>query len=238
MTNQPTPFTWAGLRAGILGAGAPAAGGFVFGIAFGLLADQVGLALSTAVLMSMLVYSGTAQFVSLQAWGDPIPLAAICGAILATNARYVLLGASVRPWFHGISPAKTYASLFLLSEGNWAPALRERLEGRMDAAYMLGCGLAMYVSWVSATAIGHVLGQLIPDPKAFGIDFVLLAFFTVVAVGVWRGRRDIAPLLAAVAVALVVSRLVPGHWYILAGGLAGSLVAALKVAPREDGHDA
>ncbi|MCK6452840.1 MAG: AzlC family ABC transporter permease [Alphaproteobacteria bacterium] len=229
MAGQANPFSWRGLGAGFRGASAPAAGGFVFGIAFGLLADQVGLALSTAVLMSMLVYSGTAQFVSLQAWGDPIPLAAICGAILATNARYVLLGASVRPWFHGVGRLKTYASLFLLSEGNWAPALRERLEGRPDAAYMLGCGLAMYASWVSATALGHALGQLIPDPRAFGIDFVLLAFFTVVAAGVWRGRRDIAPLVAAVAVALAVGRLAPGHWYILAGGLAGSLVAALKV---------
>ncbi len=228
MSNQAAPFTWRGLGAGFRGAGAPAIGGLAFGIAFGLLADQAGLALSTAVLMSMLVYSGTAQFVSLQAWGDPIPLAAICGAILATNARYVLLGASVRPWFQGVGRVKTYGSLFLLSEGNWAPALRERLEGRHDAAYLFGCGLAMYATWVSATAIGHVLGRLIPDPKAFGIDFVLLAFFTVVAAGVWRGRRDVAPLVAAVVVALAVGRLAPGHWYILAGGLAGSLVAALR----------
>jgi 4-azaleucine resistance transporter AzlC len=231
--SEKTPFTWDGLIDGIRGAGAPATGGFAFGIAFGLLADQVGLTLVAAVLMSMLVYSGTAQFISLQAWGDPVPLAAICGAILTTNARYVLLGASIRPWFVGVSPAKTYASLFVLSEGNWAPALRERLQGRTDAAYMLGCGLAMYASWVLATALGHVMGQLIPDPRAFGIDFMLLAFFTIVAVGVWRGRRDVAPLLVAIAAALITSRYVAGHWYILAGGLAGSLVAALTTAPDE-----
>ena len=228
MEETPVSFTWRGLRAGLSGGTAPAAGGFVFGIAFGLLAAQVGLTLATAVLMSMVVYSGTAQFVSLSAWGDPIPLAAICGAILATNARYVLLGASVRPWFAGLSPAKAYLSLFFLSEGNWAPALRERLAGRTDAGFFLGAGLVTYASWVLATALGHVLGQVIPDPRALGLDFVLTAFFTVVAVGVWRGRRDALPLLVAVAAAVLASKLVGGHWYILAGGLAGSAVAAVR----------
>ena len=222
-------FTRAGFATGFKGAGAPAAGGFAFGIAFGLLADQVGMSFGTAVAMSMLIYSGTAQFISLQAWSDPIPLATICGAILATNARYILLGASVRPWFVGIAPGKTYLSLFLLSEGNWAPALRERLNGNTDVGYLAGCGIAMYASWVTSTALGHALGQVIPDPRRFGIDFVLLAFFTIVAVGVWRGKRDLAPLAAAVAAALITNRYVPGHWYILAGGLAGSLTAAMKV---------
>ncbi|MCC7049864.1 MAG: AzlC family ABC transporter permease [Alphaproteobacteria bacterium] len=228
MEPAATPFTWRGFRSGLSGAATPAAGGFVFGIAFGLLASQVGLTLGTAVLMSMLVYSGTAQFVSLQAWGDPIPIAAICGAILAANARYILLGASIRPWFSGVPWIKVYPSLFLLSEANWAPALRERLEGRHDAAYMLGCGVVVYAAWAASTALGHALGQAISDPRALGLDFVLAAFFTVVAVAVWRGRRDAAPLLVAVAVALAVDRFVPGHWYILAGGLAGSAVAAAR----------
>jgi 4-azaleucine resistance transporter AzlC len=233
MAGERTPFTWRGLRAGFAGAGAPAAGGFVFGIAFGMLANQVGLDLATATLMSMLVFSGTAQFVSLQAWGEPVPLKAICGAIMAANARYVLLRASVRPWFQSVSAFKTYGSLFFLSEGNWAPALRARQERRHDAAFMLGCGLVMYVAWVSATVVGHALGQVIANPRAYGLDFVLLAFFTVVAVAVWRGRRDMAPLCVAVAVALLISRWAPGHWYILGGGLAGSLVAAARAE-----HDA
>ncbi|MCC6467845.1 MAG: AzlC family ABC transporter permease [Alphaproteobacteria bacterium] len=228
MEPAASSFSWRGFRAGLRGAGTPAAGGFVFGVAFGLLASQVGLSLGTAVLMSMMVYSGTAQFVSLQAWGDPIPVAAICGAILAANARYILLGASVRPWFSGVSWTKAYPSLFLLSEANWAPTLRERLEGRLDGAYMVGCGVVLYVSWTAATALGHALGRAISDPRALGLDFVLPAFFIVVAVAVWRGRRDVLPLLVAVAVALAVDRFVPGHWYILAGGLAGSAVAAAR----------
>lgn len=221
-------FTWRGLLRGIRGAGAPAGSAVIYGLAFGLLADQTGLSLIATVLMSALVYSGSAQFVALQAWGDPIPLATIAGAIVAVNARYFLLGAALRPWFHTLSPTKSYASLFLMSDGNWAPAIREFQAGRLDAAYMLGVGAALYTGWIASTAVGHALGQAIPDPHRFGLDFVLLAFFVVLAVSLWRGKGDLVPFAVAAVVALLVERFAPGQWYMLAGALAGSAAAALK----------
>jgi 4-azaleucine resistance transporter AzlC len=233
-------FTSRGLLQGIKGAHAPAGSAVIYGLAFGLLADQTGLSLAAAVAMSALIYSGSAQFVALQAWGDPIPVAAIAGAIVAVNARYFLLGAALRPWFHDMSPAKAYGSLFLLSDGNWAPAIREFRAGRLDAAYMLGVGAALYTSWIASTAIGHALGNAIPDPKRFGLDFVLLAFFVVLAVALWRGKSDLLPFATAAVVALVVERLVPGQWYMVAGALAGSLAAALRPmrsGPREAADD-
>jgi 4-azaleucine resistance transporter AzlC len=228
MEMDEASFTWRGLRAGLGGAGAPAASSAIYGLAFGLLADQTGIGLWTAVLMSMTIYSGSAQFVTLQVWADPLPLATVCAAILAINARYVLLGASLRPWFGNLSAGKAYGTLFFLAEGSWAPAMREYRNGHRDAAYLLGAGLAMYVGWVGATAIGHALGQMIAEPRRLGLDFVLPGFFAVMAVALWRGSRDAFPFIVAAAVALVVDRFFPGHWHILAGGLAGSLVAAWK----------
>lgn len=223
-------FTWRGLANGIKGAHAPAGSAVIYGLAFGLLADQTGLSLMAAVAMSALVYSGSAQFVALQAWGDPIPLAAIAGAIVAVNARYFLLGAALRPWFQTLPPLKAYGSLLLLSDGNWAPAIREFRAGRLDAAYMLGIGVALYSCWIASTAIGHALGHAIPDPKRFGLDFVLPAFFIVLAVALWRGKSDLLPLVTAAVVALIVEHAVPGQWYMVAGALAGSLAAAIKPA--------
>lgn len=228
MTGETMHFTWRGLVNGIKGAHAPGGSAVIYGLAFGLLADQTGLSLAAAIAMSALVYSGSAQFVALQAWGDPIPLAAIAGAIVAVNARYFLLGAALRPWFQTLSPVKSYSCLFLMSDGNWAPAIREFQAGRMDAAYMIGVGLTLYTSWIAATAIGHALGHAIPDPKRFGLDFVLLAFFVVLAVALWRGKSDLLPLGVAAVTALLVEHFVPGQWFMIAGALAGSAAAALR----------
>jgi predicted branched-subunit amino acid permease len=219
MSTPRIPFTCAGLRAGAAGVAAVAASVFAYGVAFGVLADQSGLSLVAALVMSGTVYAGSAQIVALQVWGTPVPLLAVWVATLAINARYILMGAALRPWFEGLGRGRAYGSLFVMGDGNWALAMRERAAGRVDAAYLLGGGLVMYVSWVSATGFGHALGQ-----------FIGAAFCTTMAVTLWRGRGDFWPMGAAALAALASEHIVPGHWHILVGGLAGSLVGAWRDA--------
>lgn len=230
--GERVPFTWAGLRAGAASVAAVAAGVFAYGLAFGVLAHQSGLTLAAALLMSAVVYAGSAQIVALQVWSAPVPLLAVCAANLAMNARYILMGAALRPWLGGVTRLRAYGSLFVLGDGNWALAMRERAAGRLDAAYLLGGGLMMYVSWVTSTGLGHSLGLLIGAPRRLGLDFMLTAFCTTTVVALWRGRRDVWPMAVAAVAAVVTQQLVAGHWYILAGGLAGSAAGAWR---RGDG---
>ncbi|MCG8691505.1 MAG: hypothetical protein MI806_09885, partial [Minwuiales bacterium] len=65
-------------------------------------------------------------------------------------------------------------------------------------------------------------------PETFGLDFLLIAFFVTILVGLWRGRRDVAPLVTAVAAALAVDWLTESSWGVLAGGVLGSLVGAFR----------
>jgi predicted branched-subunit amino acid permease len=87
----------------------------------------------------------------------------------------------------------------------------------------------MILPWIGSTVVGHLFGQVIGDPRRFGIDFLLAAFFAVMAVGFFRAARNIAPLIVAIAVAILVQKLVAGPWYLFAGALAGSLAGALHV---------
>jgi predicted branched-subunit amino acid permease len=165
---------------------------------------------------------------SLQAWADPVPIVAVCLTTLAMNARYLLLGATLRPWFGGLPGSRVYPSLFVLGDGNWALAMREYAQGRNDAAFLLGSGIVMWLTWVSATAAGHAFGAILGRPERFGIDFMLAAFFAAMAIDFYRTARGVLPLVVGVATAIVVERLVPGPWYILAGALAGSVAGALR----------
>src|SRR5262245_29468962 len=120
LPGEGATFTWAGVRAGSAGAGAVAASVFAYGLAFGVLAHQHGLPLAAAVLMSGTVYAGSAQIVALQVWAAPVPLIAVWIAALAINARYVLMGAALRPWFAALTRLRAYGSLFVMGDGNWA----------------------------------------------------------------------------------------------------------------------
>ena len=81
-------------------------------------------------------------------------------------------------------------------------------------------------SWFAGTLAGHALGLAIPDPARFGMDFAFTALFTALAVTMWRGRHDILPWVVSAAVALLAHNFLPGAWYVLLGGLAGSFTAA------------
>lgn len=222
------PLAWRGFRAGLIGGLILTHGVTLFGAAVGVIASAAGLSVAEAVLMSGWVFSGSAQMATLQAWSDPLPLLAVCLTTLAMNARYLLLGAALRPWFAGLPAYQSYTSLFVLGDGNWALALRERAEGRDDAAYLAGSGALLWFVWAAATAAGSVFGQILGDPKRFGVDFMLAAFFATMAVSFFRQARGILPLIVGVVAAIIVERLVAGPWYILAGALAGSLAGAIR----------
>jgi 4-azaleucine resistance transporter AzlC len=232
-----TPFTIAGALAGARAALVLAPAILVFGCTFGMIAATTGINMVEAAVMSAVVCAGTAQFAALQLWADPVSWVAAGVASLVMNARYVLLGATLRDWFAGLPSTKAYLSLFFMYDGNWATAMRDRALGPTDTAHLLGGGVVMCTIWTLTTMVGHAFGGLVGDPKRLGLDFVITAFFVSMAVSFWRGRTDIVPVATAVAAAVGVDQLTSGPWYIVAGALTGSLVAALRYKPSPMGAD-
>jgi len=229
MENQIT-FTrrgvWAGARAALpvaLGAGA-------FGIVFGVLARQTGLSLAEALLMSAIVFAGASQLVALGLWVTPLPVGALILTTLIVNLRHVLMGASLHPWLAKLPRGRVYASLFFMVDESWALTLGALTGGGGDGAFLLGSGLTLYAFWGAATAIGELAGGLVTDPTRWGLDFAFTAVFLALLVGLWRGKSDLLPWLVAAVVAVAAAQWLPGKWYILLGGLAGSLVGAFRRA--------
>lgn len=228
LARTRVPFTMRGFRAGFVAARVLVPGVVMYGIAFGIMAATTGLSALESVFISAWVYAGGAQMATLQAWGDPIPIITVSLITLAMNARYLLLGAALRPWMGRLPPYQSYPSLFFLGDTNWAMALREYAEGRDDGAFLIGSGAAMWIAWVGATWAGHVFGQILGNPAVFGVDFMLAAFFAVMAVAFFKRLRDVAPFIIGAIVAVIVQQTVSGPWYILAGAVAGSLAGALR----------
>jgi 4-azaleucine resistance transporter AzlC len=228
-TDPPTDadggvdFSAAGVRTGFVRALPVALGVGGYGVVFGVLARDAGLAVTTAVAMSATVLAGAAQLVAVGVWDHPVPVVAVVGATLVVNLRYLLMGAALRPWLARLSPGRAYASLFFMADENWALTVEDLRSGSGRGAFLLGSGLAIWVCWVAATAVGAVAGGAVGRPEAYGLDFVLTAIFAALLVEFWDGRSRLAPWLAAAAAALVVDAAVPGRWDVLAGGLAASL---------------
>jgi len=219
-------FSLAGLRAGFVRCTPIALGVAGYGFVFGVLADRAGLSAAEATLMSATVLAGAAQLVAVEIWAEPIPILAVVGTTLVVNLRYLLMGAALRPWFRHLSPAQAYASVFFTADENWALTIGELRSGGRRGAFLLGSGLAIWVFWVLATAIGVTVGGSVEQPARFGLDFVLTAVFLVLATELWEGRSTLPAWTVAAVVAILTARLLPGYWYVLCGGLSGSLLRA------------
>lgn len=204
---------------------------FLFPV-FGILARQAGLQLSESVLMSGFVFAGASQFASLDLWITPLPFLTIILTTLAINLRYILMGAALHPWFKNLSKPQIYASLFFMGDESWALAMREFSAGGTNASLMIGSGISQSIAWVSATALGYILSTSIKNPEKWGIDFVFTAIFVAILSSMWKKKLDFTPWVVSAAGALIASTLLPGKWYILAGGIAGSVVGYLR-----DGHE-
>lgn len=196
-----------------------------FGMAFGAASVQKGFSMLEAVLSSGLVFAGLAQMVALEGWREqwtPAALLALGLLTMTVNMRHVLMGASMRPWLWSMPAWKTYPSLLLMADNNWAAAMRYHQEGGNDAGYFVGSGLVTWVLWVVSTAAGHAIGGGIPDPKAVGIDLVVPAFFVAMLLPNWKGRREAVGWGVAAVVSIAVSFVLAGWWFIVIGALAGA----------------
>ena len=222
-------FTLAGALAGARRCVPIAVSGSAIGLVFGTLAGQAGLGAGEAALMSALVFSGAAQFVVIGLWANPVPVATIYLATLIVGLRHLLMGAALGPAFSTLPRLKAYGSVFFMADENWALAMGEHAKGRRDAAFLIGGGLAMFASWTVSSLVGRTVGGALEDPARWGLDFAFTAVFLALLAGLWRGRKsDLLPWVVAAAVAVAAHLVLPGQWYVLLGGLAGSLAGAAR----------
>ncbi len=209
-----------------------------YGLAVGAAAAGNGISLGMLVAQDFVLFAGAAQFVIVGQWGEGMAVGVIAAAAAALNVRYLLMTAALRPMFAGRSLAASAPFLHLVADENWAVAIGEyRKNPSTGPWFLLGGGASILTFWIAGTVLGHQLASVVVDPSRYGIDFVFGAVFTALAVSAFRGKSDLLPYAAALAVSMAGRGLLPGTWYIVAGGLAGALAAAVGPAEDHDGPD-
>ena len=210
-----------------------------YGVVWGVLAKQAGLSVFEVMLMSGLVFAGSAQFVALELWtATPatLPIGPIILATLIVNLRYLLLTATMRPLVRPGTEKRSALAMWLLSDENWAMTVGEMARGRGSIAFLAGGGTTIWCFWMAATVVGRLVGSAIDDPTRYGLDFAFTATFLALLLGMWKRKADLLPWLTAALLAIAAAKLIPGSWYILIGGVGGSLAGAIAERRRGRAH--
>ncbi len=199
-----------------------------FGLAFGAAAAGAAISPLEASLMSALVFAGSAQFAVLALWTGPLPVAAIVLTAFLVNARHIVMGAALHPYIATLPRRMVLPIAGGMTDAGWAITLQEMMRGKRDLGILLGTVIMQWPIWVGGTAIGALIGSSGMEPKHWGLDVLIAGVFATSVVGLYRGRSDILPVLAAVGGSVAALLWLPGNWYILIGGLAAGLAGLLR----------
>ncbi|HYN91463.1 MAG TPA: AzlC family ABC transporter permease [Thermoleophilaceae bacterium] len=176
--------------------------GGLLSLSFGVVAQEAGLSALEAIVMSAIVYAGSAQFsaIAILAQGGGVGAAITAAALM--NSRFLPMGVALAPSLRG-GPLKRALQGQAVVDASWALAARP--DGSFDRMLLFGSSAVQYVTWVTGTTIGAIWGEALGNPKDLGLDALFPAFFLALLLNEARsGRaRGVAALGALIALALV-----------------------------------
>lgn len=189
------------------------------GITYGVLAEPV-MGKVAPVVMSVIVFSGGAQFAALSvlAAGGGAPAAILAGLLL--NLRFLPMGFALAPALYG-RPLVRAAQGQALVDASFA--ISGRGDGTFDRELMLGATVPQAIGWMGGTAVGVLAGPVVSDPEAFGLDATFLAFFLALLVGEVGDRLALAAAALGALLTLSLMPFAPPGVPVVAASLAALL---------------
>ncbi|MEN6379483.1 MAG: AzlC family ABC transporter permease [Methanofastidiosum sp.] len=205
-----------------------------YGLVLGVLAYSKGVTFFELLLMDVVTFAGSAQFLIVELWKDPLPFTEMLFAVFAINLRYLLIGASLTPLFKGSSLFEKAALVHLVADENWAVTMSKLKKEKITPYFLFGGGICLVISWLASTLAGHTFGFMIADPYSVGLDFVIIIIFTALVSSFYDGKDSVFPWIVAALFAYLSFLFIPGKWYIAIGGLAGALVYSVQKYFRDE----
>lgn len=156
-------------------------GYLVLGIGFGVVLSSRGFGILWALAMSLFIFAGSMQYVAIDLISGGASLLAVALTTLAVNARHLFYGLSMVDKYKGMK--KKPFLIFALTDETYSLVCSDAgtEDIRDKNSYYFYVSLLDYLYWVAGSAIGSLLGAVIPFDMT-GVDFSLTALFLTVFV--------------------------------------------------------
>ena len=177
-----------------------------YGISFGALAVAAGLDVWQTCVLSLVMFTGGSQFAFvgvIASGGIPAAPAAIASAGLlgVRNAAY---GVRMSPVIGSGGWRRAAAAQFTIDESTAVSLAQTTPHARLVGFWVTG--LAIYIGWNISTLAGALLGDVLGDPRAYGLDAAAAAAFLAL---LWPRLRRRQAVAVGVAAAIVATALTP-----------------------------
>src|SRR6201996_4730514 len=202
---------------------------FFIGLSYGAIAVASGFPLWVPAVLSVLVLAGASEFlfVGLAAAGATPIAAALAG--LLVNSRHLPYGLALPPGVTGQRWGKLLGT-HVMNDESVVFALAQPELPVKRAAYW-ACGLGVLACWPGGAGLGALIGSVVHDTNAFGLDAMFPAVILALIVKDLRDARTRRAALEGGAPPLVVAALATRAAGTYAARLSGQLLRARITFP-------
>lgn len=181
----------------------PILAGFLFlGISYGLYATAAGFAFWYPVLMAVVIFGGSLEFVAVEMLlGIFAPVQTFVMALMI-QARHLFYGISMLEKFKGTGWKKIYLIYGMCDESFSINCSADIPEDVDKGWFMFFVTLLNQCYWVLGTTLGAVLGSVITIDLT-GLEFVMTAMFVVIFLDQWlKEKKHYTGVIGVVASAV------------------------------------
>lgn len=181
----------------------PVLTGYLFiGIAFGVMYAEKGYSFLWAILMSVLVYAGSGQYLAVNFFAPGVSFFQVIFMTLMVNVRHIFYGISLLEKFNSMGKKRWYM-IFGLTDETYSLLCTSKVpEGVEEDKFLFAISIMDQSYWVIGSAVGALAGTLI-HINSEGIDFAMTALFVVIFVEQWMDRKNRIPEVIGVAAAFI-----------------------------------
>jgi predicted branched-subunit amino acid permease len=219
------------VRAG-LGVGLATA---AYGVSFGALATLSGLDVWQTCFLSLVMFSGGSQFalIGILGAGGAAAAGSAIGSAALLGSRNLFYAVRMSPLHPGGLLRRTAAAQLTIDEST-AVATAQTTTAAQRAGFWV-TGITVYLGWNATTLAGAVLGNLLGDVRAYGLDAAAAAAFLGLLWPRLKRRQPAAVAgLAAVLAAVLTPALPPGLPVLATVGVAVLVGATNLLGRREE----
>ena len=143
--------------------------------------------------MSIFVYAGAAQYISLSLITAGVAPAVIVLNTFIVNIRHFLMTAALNEKMQPDDRWKKALYAFGITDESFS-VLATQKGNKLSTAFAVGVIVIAYGSWVIFTAIGHLIGANLPQFLQASMSIALYAMFVGLLVPSMRGNRKVVSL--------------------------------------------
>ena len=178
------------------------AGYLVLGMGFGILLKTKGYGVVWAFFMSLFIYAGSMQYVTINLLAGGATVLSAALMTLMVNARHLFYGISMIERYRNTGPYKPYL-IFGLTDETYSLVCSGNVPAGVDEKkYFFILTFLNQCYWIIGSVAGSLLGGLITFNSA-GIEFSMTALFLVVFVEQWKSVKNHTSAIVGVGISAV-----------------------------------